>query len=113
MTQAYATAAYFVAHGDLSPLLFPSDVIDVLNIYVEQHGKALMKESMPMSGIYIGKKRQKIFGDGSAARSLYRCAKPRTQQRCQAVHNLSNATVRKKRGPVVAPACDTPGMKAV
>ena len=75
--------------------------------------KALMKESMPMSGIYIGKKRQKIFGDGSAARSLYRCAKPRTQQRCQAVHNLSNATVRKKRGQVVALACDTPGMKAV
>ena len=39
VTQAYATAACFVAHGDLSPLPFPSDVIDVLNIYVEQHGK--------------------------------------------------------------------------
>ena len=65
-------------------------------IYGEKHGKTFMKQSMPMSGIYMAKK-ARIFGDG-AATSLRR-AKPRTQQkRRQAVHNLSNATVRKRRG---------------
>ena len=86
----------FVAHGDLSPLPFSFDVIHVyIYIYMLKNMESI-DETKNADVRNLHGKKGKIFGDG-AATSLRRAS--RTQQkRRQAVHNLSNATVRKRRG---------------